>query len=130
MSQDINFHYQTLTSNGTLLAVAAHLQWRGPTYGSMMHRVILYSLWVRTGVITPRVKWFTTLTEYMNDRCIYNHTLCHAGVELNIYEFLPRVFGGDASAAAVCDVIIYLPTPGIIFHPVSGGRVQTSLSVG
>lgn len=66
----------------------------------------------------------------MNDQCIYKHILYHAGVELNISEFLSCVFGGGASTAAVCDVIIYLPTPGIIFHPVSGGRVQTSLSVG
>lgn len=66
----------------------------------------------------------------MNDQCIYKHIVCHAGVELNIYEFLSCVFGGGASTAAGCDVIIYLRTPDIIFHPVSGGRVQTSLRVG
>lgn len=65
----------------------------------------------------------------MKDQCIYKHILCHPGVELNICEFLSCVLGGGASAAVVCDVIIYLATPGIIFHPVSGGRVQTSLSV-
>lgn len=57
---------------------------------------------------------------------MYTHILCRAGVELNIYEFLSRVFGGGSSTAAVCDVIIYLATPGIVFHPVSGGRAQTS----
>lgn len=66
----------------------------------------------------------------MDGRCIYKHILRHAGEELNIYEFLSRVLGGGSSSAAVGDVIIYLPTPGIIFHPVSGGRVQTSLSEG
>lgn len=61
---------------------------------------------------------------------MYTHILCRAGVELNIYEFLSRVFGGGSSTAAVCDVIIYLATPGIVFHPVSGGRAQTSLPCG
>lgn len=69
------------------------------------------------------------MTEYRNDQCIYKHISCRAGVGLNIYEFLSHVFGEGASTAAVCDVFIYLRAAGIIFHPVSGGRAQTSLSV-
>lgn len=42
------------------------LTMRGPTSGNMIHRVTLYSLWVHTGVITPRVKYANLMTPNSN----------------------------------------------------------------
>lgn len=64
MSQDINFHYQTLTPYDTLLALAAHLQSTNYERSNIWKQdfLFLYSLWLHTGVITPGVKYANLIT--------------------------------------------------------------------
>lgn len=65
MSQDIHFHYQTSTSNDTLLAVAARLQlanyeksniWKHDSWSYFIQSR------VHTAVITPPVKYANLMT--------------------------------------------------------------------